>query len=197
MHVKNKESFLLHIFDVEWMHRKQQVNAFIAHILKCNQTLVDAHQCVFSNVNEQDAVSFYDENAFIFHKTSQFTYGLKYNNMLMLCIQGDIIDECLVLHDIWMKIGIDVQNAFECIIKTLQSTYKKIKIVIDRRLWPSSMLDGISIALLDATPPNVKYAVRNPNWCLVDELDEENAKTMHYTIYDSGSLVALIDASKI
>ena len=153
---------------------------------------ISAEECEVHTINKDEARQFYAENSFVAFKEAYGIYGLKYNDELVLCMQSNIVGRCLSLCNICFKIGVDVMDALQKVIKHTLKSYDKVQIAIDRRLWPRSILDGVSYASITYTQPNKHFCIGKLKDSLVDELSENDAKSLHYTICDSGDIIVNI-----
>ena len=74
-------------------------------------------------------------------------------------------------------------------VKCAMDMHRRISFDIDRRLWPKTVLNGLTISSMHTANPQKKYCVRNPKGILVDSLSYENKNALHYALYDSGKFV--------
>lgn len=183
--------FLLHLFDIEWLHCRPQVEAFIQMHLGLSKA-IDARLCKLKMVDTSTARDFYRQNSFIYYNSSLPTYGLFLDCSLVSCVQSSTVNRKTTLLNLWHKIGCDVQHAIEVAASYCSQDGRRVLVDVDSRLWPTSILDGIRLESIQHLPPQKWFAVRSPKNYLMPELSDENAEALHYTIYDSGHTIAAI-----
>lgn len=129
-------------------------------------------------------------NSFTAFKDACCTYGLRHGTELVFCMQGNAVGRCLNLCNMCFKTGNGIADALSETVRYASKHYDSVQIVVDRRLWPRSILDGISCSKRSYTKPHRHFCVGKLKDGLVDELSEDDASSLHYTIHDSGDIIA-------
>ena len=55
--------------------------------------------------------------------------------------------------NMWPKVGITVNNALPTIVKCAMDMHRSISFEIDRRLWPKTILNGLTISSMHTANP--------------------------------------------
>lgn len=187
---EQKGIFLLHVFENEWKCKNAQVKAHIERLLHCYAHSISASQCKACEVSKDEAKVFYTMNSFTAFKDACCTYGLRHGTELVFCMQGNAVGRCLNLCNMCFKTGNGIADALSETVRYASKHYDSVQIVVDRRLWPRSILDGISCSKRSYTKPHRHFCVGKLKDGLVDELSEDDASSLHYTIHDSGDIIA-------
>lgn len=186
---EQKGIFLLHVFENEWKCKNAQVKAHIERLLHYGMHSIEASECDMCTVCNTEAQLFYRDNSFTAFKKALCTYGLRHNGSLVFCAQAMQSSRSAMLCNICFKVGVDVVHALSRIANAL-SKHIAVQVAVDRRLWPRSILDGILCSKLSCTKPHKRFCICKLKEGLVDELSEDDASSLRYTVCDSGDIIA-------
>lgn len=102
---KQKGIQLIHIFEDEWLYKKDIVKKFLRRQLVSDYNLIDLAQCEKKNVSLKEAVKFHNSNSLSpFNIDCDYHLIYNHNNQNILCIS--IKDNCIVNHSINLDFGI-------------------------------------------------------------------------------------------
>ena len=83
----NKGYQLLHIFEDEWVHKRNQVQRKLKHLLRKNdEDRVFARKCCYQEVPSADKKAFFDRHHIQGNGPGSITYGLYFDNQLIACM---------------------------------------------------------------------------------------------------------------
>ena len=74
---------LIHIFEDEWLYKKDIVKSMLTNILGFTDNKIFARKCMLKNVPPKDAMQFLDENHIQGRCKAKYHYGLYYNDELV------------------------------------------------------------------------------------------------------------------
>lgn len=80
---KEKGIRLIHIFEDEWLNKKEIWKSMLSNILGISKEKIYARKCEISKVSSKDAREFLDKNHIQGYANSNENYGLFYNNELV------------------------------------------------------------------------------------------------------------------
>ena len=83
---KKKNIQVLHIFDNEWINKKEIVKSIILSKLGIYQNKIFARKCELKEISNKQAVNFYEQNHLQGKINSKVNIGLFFNNELVQCV---------------------------------------------------------------------------------------------------------------
>lgn len=155
---------LIHIFEDEWIFKKEIVLSKIRHILKCNNLLkIGARKCKIKNICKDDAKTFLDKNHIQGYAKSTIYLGAFYENELIGVMSFIKMDnKNYILNRFASSIDKIIQGLFTKMITNFieQSDAQIITTFLDRR-WCHSKENNIykifGMELEAINKPNYSY----------------------------------------
>lgn len=208
----NKGIKLIHIFEDEWIYKKDIVKSKIKNILDIKETIIDSKKCVLKKVSTNDSKIFLEENHIQGNINSKYKYGLYYNNELVSLItlckarNKKDNDNTYELLRFCNKLNTFVNDSFYKLFMYFIENFKPYQIItkIDRRWDDSGIYKNLGFVFSHNTQPNYYYVLQQKRFnrflfkkeTLVKQGFDEN-KSEHeimnergfYRIYDCGRTV--------
>jgi hypothetical protein len=158
---KSKGVNLIHIFEDEWIERKEVVKSILRAKLGLIRNRIVAKLCVVKEVSKKDTLNFLTANHLHAPLVGKYNYGLYFENELVYLIslgqsrfdknyQYEILRSC-------SKINIIVVGGFSKLIAHIVSELKPLSLIsyVDRRYFEGNSYQGWSF--LKKTYPNYFY----------------------------------------
>ena len=203
---------LIHIFEDEWVYKKDIVKSRIKNLLGLNEIKIFARKCVIKEVSVKDNRIFLDENHIQGECKSKIKLGLYYDNELVSLMtfgKGRVImggdNSNWELTRFCNKLNTNVVGGASKLLKHFIKNYNPNEIIsyADRRWSQGGLYDELKFEKVNITKPNYWYIIGNKRKhrfgfrksILVKEGFNEN-KSEHdimlerkiYRIYDCGNI---------
>lgn len=176
---KNKGIRLIHIFEDEWIYKREIVKSNILKLLNSNKiNKINSSDCLISEVSITESKLFLEENSIEESNDFDTSYGLYHNGefVSVMCFNGNnIVNFC-------HKLNTEVVVGMETILKYFISKYNtnSITFSIDKRWNDGSELEKFGFKCYGETEPSFTYVTNDRR---VTEATNENK------IYDCGRLL--------
>jgi len=121
---------LIHIFEDEWVHKKDIVVSMILNKLNLNQTKIYGRKCIIKEINNTNYSDFLEKNHIMGKTKSSIRVGLFYNEELVSVIGlQQQKDNCLNLNRFCSKINHNVLGGASKLIKFIENKYQPKEII--------------------------------------------------------------------
>ena len=211
---QGKNIKLIHIFEDEWVFKKEIVKSRLKNILGLTPNKIYARKCVIKEVTSKECKTFLDDNHIQSNVNSKVKLGLYYNNELISIMTLSNIRKnlgnksCKTSYEIIRfcnKLNTTVIGGADKLLKHFIKKYtpKEIISYADRRWSNGNLYDKLNFVFSHNTKPNYFYLINDKrenrfNYrkdILVNQGFDKN-KTEHqimierkiYRIYDCGSM---------
>jgi hypothetical protein len=154
---------LVHIFENEWVYKKEIVKSVISNLIVENDTKLYARNCVVQQITEFDKNCFLEKNHLQGKDKSSIKYGLYHNNDLVSVmtfvksrfdknIQYEMYRYC-------NKLGTRIVGGASKLFKHFVKTHNPISVVSynDKRFFDGVVYHNLGFNFLENTPPNYWY----------------------------------------
>jgi hypothetical protein len=187
---------LIHVFENEWLDKKEIVQSIILSKLKKFKETIHSKECIIKEVITSEKIFFLQNNHIQGDCFSSVNIGLWYKNELVsiVCF-NEISTNNFKLLRFCDKLNTQVINSFDKILNYFQKTnsIKKITVLSDKRYNNSGFYENFGFNILEESPPNYFYVKRrklkNRN-DIFDSSEWENMKLNGYDrIWDCGCIV--------
>jgi hypothetical protein len=159
---------LVHIFEDEWIYKKEIVKSIIKNKLNISENKIYARKCIIKEVSTPESKKFLDENHIQGNVNSSVKLGLYHNDeliSLMTFSRGRIImggkkDEW-ELNRFCNKINTNVIGSASKLLKSFVSTYKPEKLISysDVRIFDGKMYEKLNFKMISQSKPNYWYVI--------------------------------------
>jgi hypothetical protein len=199
----NKGINLIHIFEDEYIEKKELLYKTISNILGCNkhQNIIFSSQYKVKQIDCNQAIDFYNiHSLFKYNGETNVNYGIQYHNDILAVLSASKIDNGDIYGDgnnIWRINNIVANLDYNCIgyksklIDSLIFDFKpsSIEYYMDRRynLLGDKDIEAYGFKMSNITNPKVMYTNRKSRYSNDEYLLIEN-KQSFYSIYDSGDI---------
>ena len=207
---------LIHIFEDEWMFKKEICKSRILNILGLTDRRIYARNCVVEHISDKEAKSFIENNHIQGYVRGKFRYGLKYNGELVSVMTFSALRRNLgtkkkegsyELLRFCNKTGCSVIGGASKLLKHFVKEENPIEIIsyADRRWSNGNLYEQLGFVLSHISPPSYFYVEkqqRKNRFCyrkdvLMSKYGCEKEETEHefclkngwYRIYDCGTMV--------
>jgi hypothetical protein len=183
---EEKGIILLHIFEDEWDNKKEICKSIIADSLGIYQNRIDSEKCFVSEINEDLAKEFLENNSIYGFEIADEYFGLFYDNKLIYVVSVKdkqfIIQECV-------KLNTFVENGLNKLIDfIITQNNNLIFINIDRRLQNVEFYKSCGFEKISESEPNYYYIFGHNREKEISKLAENYRFSEEETrrIYDCG-----------
>ena len=169
---KSKGIHLFHIFEDEWIYKKEIVKSIILSKLGIYAIKIGARKCVIKEVPTHDATVFCNENHIQGFVGSRYKYGLYYNNELisvLLLSTNRFKKNTLEITRFCTKLNYQVQGSFSRLFKFFLSQsipFTEIYSFADKRYFTGDINTTSGFIIKDESKPNYYYfsvkSIRTP-----------------------------------
>ena len=184
---EKQEIQLLHVFEDEWLHKKEVVKSIIKSKLNRYNHTINFSDCKIIELDENVAKNFIIENSINEYNKSNIQLGLYYNNELVYVMSINEFNNGLNIINFCNKLNnliLDVENN---LIDFLIKKYSQTKIIIsfDRRYYSEKNISLNNFKLVKVTEPHMWYFSVGKR---IKYYNDEHKKHC-LNIYDCGSLI--------
>lgn len=161
---------LLHIFEDEWIYKKDIVKSIILNKLKLTNRIIYARKCEIRKVDSKTSKKFMEDNHIQGSVNSKVNLGLFYENKLislMTFSKGRIImggkENEWELNRFCNEINTTIVGSSSRLLKFFINEYKPEKIVSysDIRLFDGGMYEKIGFKKISQSKPNYWYVIND------------------------------------
>lgn len=155
---------LYHIFEDEWLNKKEVVISMINDIFGKNQTIIEGNKCVLNNISIDEANGFLSTNHIQCSCNGTINYGLFDNNELISVISFTIInDNEYELVRFANKINYKVNQAESILFNKFIEDCKPHSVIFnaDRRWNQGALANKLGLDLISEIKPNYYYVIGN------------------------------------
>jgi hypothetical protein len=163
---------LIHIFEDEWMFKKDIVKSRIKNILGLSDNKIYGRKCIIKEVKTNDKTKFLDKNHIQGSVGSKVNLGLYYNDELVSIMTfGDLRKNLnqkqekgyYELLRFCNKLNANVIGGADKLLKHFIKTYKPKEIIsyADRRWSQGELYEKLEFNFIHNTKPNYFYVVNN------------------------------------
>ena len=178
---------LIHIFEDEFIHKKDIILSRINYLIGKNKNKIFARKCIIKNITKNESELFIQQNSLDFYNESDINLGLFYNEKLIsvLICEEKINKEFEIIH-YCNEINLSIIGGFSKLLKYFEKNYlpNSIIVKVDRRwFFKDNIFTKNNFKLLKQTVPNFYYLHLNK---------QKRFKTKQNNdlkIYDSGNLI--------
>lgn len=209
---QNQDIQLLHIFEDEWLYKKEIVKSILKNKLKITPHRIYARKCRISEIDNKTSKKFLKQNHIQGEVNSKIRLGLFYENELVSLItfsKGRVImggkDNEWELTRFCNKLETNVIGAANKLFKHFVNSYKPEKIISysDIRLFDGGLYTTLGFERKSQSPPNYWYVINGVRYYrfnfrkskLVTEGYDKNKTEKQimfdrkiYRIYDCGNI---------
>lgn len=155
---------LLHVFEDEWILKKDIVKSIIRTKLNIYDYEYNAHDCEIKEVDLKQSKNFLEHNHIQGGIDSEINIGLCYDNKLVSLMsfnkKGDVEYEILRYCD---KINTKVNNGINLLLKYFIEEYRPVRITtnVDRRFSNGNIYKQLGFEIVKETNPNSWFVEKN------------------------------------
>ena len=213
---------LIHIFEDEWLLKKDITKDFIRAVLMDSRhfEVVFARKCVLKRLETSEAYQFFDENHILGHTNSNVNIGLVFDGRLVAAAAFkpmETADGSWYLERYASLLGVRVQGGCSRILSffTVSNSPSKIRTFADKRWSVGGMYDKIGFTKVGENPPAYwyvkngapprihRFSLRKDNIKMFDKVYDPNMTEFqlasangYMRIWDCGQIVYEIDFTK-
>ena len=165
-----KDFDLIHIFEDEWIYKKEIVKSIIKSKLGLNNNVIYARKCIIKEVDYKLSKSFLTENHIQGCTNSKYNIGLFYNDELMSlmtfgplrkALGSTAVDGNFELLRFVNKLNTTITGGFSKLLKYFISNYqpKSILTFSDNRYFNGEVYNKNGFKYIGETKPNYWYIV--------------------------------------
>lgn len=167
---ENEGICLIHIFEDEWLYKKDIVKSILLNKLKLIKTKIFARKCKIKEIDNTTAKNFMDMNHIQGKVNSKINLGLFYDDelvSLMTFSKGRVImggkDSEWELNRFCNKLNTNVIGASSKLLKYFIDKFKPNKIISysDLRLFNGNMYQSIGFTKVSQSKPNYWYVIND------------------------------------
>lgn len=154
---------LVHIFEDEWLYKKNIVKSKLMEILQCSTNVISANDCEIKNISSKEYINFLENNSLEEKPKTSKQYGLYYNNELVSVIG---ISKLIKRNEIDVLVYCNKLNTFvdggeKKLLDYIIETLKPIRMIIDldRRLDDGKAFEEFGFKFHHSSPPTYYYVV--------------------------------------
>ena len=187
---------LFHIFEDEWINKREIVKSKITHILGETKNKLFARKCIIKEVSQDVSDKFLKENHINGTEQSEYSFGLYYNNELVYLITFNRLanNNNIEIIRLCCKKYTSIIGGVSKLLHYIIKRYMPSKIVssVDVRWYSGKLYEKIGFINTYSNKPNYSYIVSHHR---EDKTMYDNNKNSHqnmkekgiYRIYDCGS----------
>lgn len=159
---------LVHIFEDEWIYKKEIVKSIIKNKLNISENKVFGRKCKIKEVTVEESKKFLEENHIQGSVNSSVKIGLYYNDKLISLmtfskgriIMGGKTDEW-ELNRFCNKLNTNVIGAASKLLKYFLENYKPKKLISysDIRIFDGKMYEKLNFKMISQSKPNYWYVI--------------------------------------
>ena len=177
---------LIHIFEDEWLYKKDIVKSMINKELGCSK-IIDASNCDVKIIKNNVTETFINNNSIHYYVPCDFNIGLYYRDELLSTIsfKNDKVNGHYLLQNFCDKKYFTVRKGIIKLINEFINMMKPKEIItyIDRRWDNSDVFYEIGFKHIESLAPTCHYIINNKR------TTEINNSTDSKRLYDCGSLL--------
>ena len=179
---------LIHIFEDEWVFKKDIVKSKIREITNSILNIVDFNECVVKKVSVKQCKDFLKANSFYETVNVSDVYGSFYKDELISLLvlnktdnsdEYELITYCNKLNTVVIE---GIRNLFDIFVKDKKPLMVKAK--VDRRWDNGNLFEKIGFKHIKDTEPNYYYVVNRHRY-----LKPINLMKEAYRIFDCGNSI--------
>ena len=186
---------LIHIFEDEWLCKKDVVKSRLSHLLGDTTNRIFSRKCIIKEITSKEAIQFLETNCVEYNPFKvKYNIGLFYKKELVsvmtLCDKSNGIN---VLDSYCTKLNTVVVGGASKLLNYFIKTYKPNKIVtlVDKRWSDGNVFKKLGFSKVKDYKPNYYYVVDNKREnkiCHLNESEEMLKEKGIYRIYDCGAI---------
>lgn len=181
---------LIHIFEDEWMFKKDIVKSMLLSIIGNVENKISVDECVIDNVDLRDAIDFLNDNHIEGYCESDFAYGLSYKDELVYVMTFRCVDDIghFEITRSCNKINTIIDEPIPVVLNYfIEVMYpNKLSVYIDRRWNNGNEYQSVGFSFIKNTEPNCyKIVDRKRNLIEPSDIINENDKKTRI-IFDCG-----------
>ena len=177
---------LIHIFEDEWLYKKDIVKSMINKELGCSK-IIDASNCDVKIIKNNVTETFINNNSIHYYVPCDFNIGLYYRDELLSTIsfKNDKVNGHYLLQNFCDKKYFTVRKGIIKLINEFINMMKPKEIItyIDRRWDNSDVFYEIGFKHIESLAPTCHYIINNKRTTEIN--NNPNSKRL----YDCGSLL--------
>jgi very-short-patch-repair endonuclease len=155
---------LIHIFEDEWMHKKDAIVSFLKKLFGVSDVNIKAELCIVKSVDKIDSEKFLKENNIQGYKPSSIRYGLYYNDELISIMTFRKIKQNsndYELINFCYKTNYNIYDASQKLFNHFISQYHPTCVIssIDRRFNNNDYLIDMGFQQFGTIKPTYYYVV--------------------------------------
>lgn len=184
---------LIHIFEDEWIYKKEIVKSMILSLLNKPKETVSAKNCFIKELNSKIAYKFLEENNIYGCCSGKYKFGLFYNNELVsIAVFRHLKNADYRLVRFSDKNNIFVENGLKALICYFLETVKPKNIIaeLDRRLEDGEAFKSVGFNLIKEKSPCFCHVVNNKR---IKPTYFSRANPHKNKIFDCGRLILKIE----
>lgn len=162
---KKKGISLLHIFEDEWLEKKDLIKDKLLHILgKSSKEKIYARKCTIIEINTESKRKFFDANHIQGDGLSTINYGLEYGGELVAVLGFDKEKDHYILNR--YATNKNVVGGFTKLLKHFEREYNYPKIItfVDLRWSEGKLFYNSGFKLESELPPDYYWTKRENRW---------------------------------
>lgn len=162
----NKGIRLIHIFEDEWLNKKEIVQSMLSYIFHKNINRIYARKCYIDTVSEKDSVYFLIKNNLFYNNLSNYRYGLYFNNELVCLMTFDSLnanEKTFILSSFTNKLNTSVVGGMSKLLRCFINHIKPRKIITyaNRRWSNGEIFYKLGFNFIKSVEPDFYYLIDN------------------------------------
>lgn len=162
----SKNIRLIHIFEDEWLYKKNIVKSILSYIFNKGIRKIYARKCEIKEVSLLDTTNFLKENNLYYYSESMYRYGLYYENEIVCLMTFDINNDKpkhFVLSSFTNKLYTTVVGGASKLLNYFIQNNNPYKIItfVDRTLSNGELFNKLGFNFIRNTEPNFYYLIDN------------------------------------
>lgn len=193
---------LVHIFENEWLQKKEIVKGIIKNLLGIYDYEIKADSCIIKNIDYKTSLEFQNKNCILENKeesNSMVNLGLFFNNELLYLMSFFYEKETNVwkLISYCNKIGYNIQDGAKKLLYYFNEMYhpKTIISLVDRRWSNGKLQENLGFKLINVLNPEKHFwtgTVAKSGFKFETQVNQQKIKNNKYhVIFDCGKLMYL------
>lgn len=181
---------LIHIFEDEWINKREIVKSYLEKIFDKNQTIVNGYNTEIKQIDKDLYCRFLEENYINGANDAEIRYGLFHNNSLVSLIGlNNILNNEYELVCLSDKKNISINKSHEKLLNEFINDFKPSKLVVyaDIRLSDGSEFMKLGLSHIGDIEPSFYYT--NGRVRIKNNGEDEIKLGKYHKIYDCGKMI--------
>ena len=179
---------LLHVFEDDWIRKKDIVKDMIKRNLKQSEINIDINLCIIKEIDEKEALNFHDHNNIMNINKSKINIGICFNNEIVSLLSfNKHHNQKFNIVAFTQKNNINVQDDYRSIIDYFVKTYNPKVIIhnVDNAYENKDFANFYGFSNIKQIKPQYKYCEKGTIMRL-EKSPNHKINKEYYKIYDCG-----------